>query len=150
MKKVLLLLALLSIQQAFGQFRLPQAKLSDEKSHTFLLVNATVVPSPGQKMEAASIYVKDGKIAAIGKDLKVPAGTYRRDAKGAWVYPSFIDLFSTYGMAAASAGKQERTYPMSPQYESNRPGTFLWNQALKPELDASTLFQVNAKEAEEL
>ena len=150
MKKVLLLLSLLSMQQAFAQFRLPQAKLSDEKSHTFLLVNATVIPSPGQKMEAASVYVKDGKIAAIGKDLKVPAGTYRRDAKGAWVYPSFVDLFSSYGMTAAAAAKQDRNYPMSPQYESSRPGVFLWNQALKPELDAAAFFQAQSKEAEEL
>jgi imidazolonepropionase-like amidohydrolase len=150
MKKVLLLLSLLSLQQVFAQFRLPQAKLSDEKSHTFLLVNATIVPSPGQKIEAASVYVKDGKIAAIGKDLKVPAGTYRRDAKGAWVYPSFIDLFSSYGMSASAGAKQERNYPMNPQYESGRPGTFLWNQALKPELDASAFFQAQSKEAEEL
>ncbi len=150
MKYFLVCLSLLTLSAVQAQYRLPQAKLSDEKSHTFLLYNATIIPAPGQKLEAASLYVKDGKIAAIGKDISVPAGTYRRDAKGAWVYPSFIDLFSSYGISASTGGKQDRTYPMGPQYESSRPGAFLWNQALKPETDASALFQANNKEADEL
>jgi imidazolonepropionase-like amidohydrolase len=133
-----------------GQYRLPQAKLSDEKSQTFLITNATIVPAPGEKLESASLYVKDGKIAAIGKNLIVPPGTLQRDAGGAWIYPSFIDLFSSYGMSAAKTGSGDRGYPMGPQYESGRPGSFLWNQCLKPETDASGLFQENSAEGEEL
>jgi imidazolonepropionase-like amidohydrolase len=133
-----------------AQYRLPQAKLSDEKAHTFLLENATLISAPGNKIEGASLYVKNGKIAAIGKNLQVPAGTYRRDLKGAWVYPSFIDLFSSYGMQATKNLTQERAYPMSPQYESSRAGNFLWNQCLKPELDAAGMLQDNPAEAEEL
>ena len=134
----------------FGQFRLPQARLSDEKSYSFLLYNATIVPSPGVKMEASSIYVKDGKIAAIGKNLVVPDGIVKIDAGTAWVFPSFIDLFSSHGMQGAKAASGDRGYPGSPQYDSNRPGVFLWNQCLKPELDASSLIQENAAEAEDL
>ena len=150
MKKILFLcLSLLTFSRMQAQFRLPQAKLSDELSPAFLLYNATIIPAPGQKLESAAIYVKDGKIASIGKNLQVPDGTLRIDAAGAWVYPSFIDLFSSYG-TGAMAPKADRPYPMSPQYESSRPGAFLWNMALKPELDAAAYFQAAEKEAEDL
>lgn len=145
-----LLFFLLIFTNLEAQFRLPQARLSDEKTHTFLLVNATLVMEPGSKMEAASIYVKDGRIAAIGKNLSVPEGIYRRDAGGAWVYPSFIDLFSSFGLQGSASRTGDRNYPLTPQYESNRPGVFLWNQCLKPELDASALIQDNPSEAAEL
>lgn len=144
------LLCLLAGRMLPGQFRLPQARLSDEKSPTFLLENATIIPEPGSKMEGASIYVKDGKIAAIGKNLSVPAGVYRRDAAGAWVYPSFIDLYSSFGMQASGGKSGDRNYPLTPQFESGRPGVFLWNQCLKPELDAAGLVQDNPAEAAEL
>ena len=137
---------------SIAQFKLPQAKLTDERSYSFVLRNATLVVSAGQVLQGASLLVSDGKIVAVGKDIQIPAGIESRDLKGAWVYPSFIDLFSSYGMSAPT-GKGEsgdRSYPMGPQYESSRPGTFLWNQCLKPEFDASTVFQQNQKEAEEL
>lgn len=149
-KHALVLVFLSAGTLVMAQFRLPQSKLSDEKTHSFLLENATLITSPGTKMEGASLYVKNGKIAAIGKNLQVPEGTFRRNVNGAWVYPSFIDLFSSYGMQGNKGPAMERPYPMSPQYDSNRPGHFLWNQCLKPELDAAGIIQENPAEAEEL
>lgn len=39
----------------------------------------------------ADIYCEDGIIAAIGKNLSVPAGTEEYDASGKYVFPGFID-----------------------------------------------------------
>ncbi|HPI09904.1 MAG TPA: amidohydrolase family protein [Catalimonadaceae bacterium] len=133
----------------FAQYRLPQAKLSDERTNEFVLVNATLVPEPGQKIDSASIYIKDGIVVAAGKGIAYPKNLATQDLKGAWVYASFIDLFSGYGIAPPKPNTDGPFSP-GPQYDSRRAGAFAWNQALKPEFDASSVFQPNNKDAEEL
>jgi len=136
-----------------GQYRLPQARISDERKDEFILINATLIPEPGVKLEKASIHIKGGLIVAAGIGIPMPDKVVTKDLKGAWVYPSFIDVFSGYGMSNSVAnrlGGAEMTVRQIPQYESKRPGAFALNQALKPEFDATYAFQPNQKEAEEL
>src|SRR4029077_12365706 len=57
---------------------------------TTVITNATVHVGNGQVIENASIVMTDGKIAAVGKDIPVPAGATVVDAKGKQVYPGLI------------------------------------------------------------
>jgi imidazolonepropionase-like amidohydrolase len=57
---------------------------------TTVITNATVHKGNGELIENASIVITDGKIAAIGKDITVPAGASTVDAKGKQVYPGLI------------------------------------------------------------
>src|SRR5262245_50682586 len=57
---------------------------------TTVITNATVHVGNGEVIENASIVITDGKIAAVGKNVTVPAGATTVDAKGKQVYPGLI------------------------------------------------------------
>src|SRR5689334_8451938 len=61
-----------------------------KQTTTTVITNATVHKGNGEVIENASIVITDGKIAAIGKDITVPAGATTVDAKGKQVYPGLI------------------------------------------------------------
>ena len=55
---------------------------------------------PGTTLTNATVLVRDGRIASVGIDLAVPAGTRIWDLSGAHVYPGFIDPYLTLGNPA--------------------------------------------------
>jgi imidazolonepropionase-like amidohydrolase len=61
-----------------------------KQTTTTVITNATVHKGNGEVVENASIVITDGKIAAIGKDVAIPAGATTVDAKGKQVYPGLI------------------------------------------------------------
>ncbi|CAO3651530.1 unnamed protein product [Mucor fragilis] len=70
-------------------------------------------------LEAGQIYLKDGLIAAVGRDLKVPKGTRILDAGGRVVTPGIVDMHShmtvdSLGGLTASDDTNEMTSPTTP------------------------------------
>lgn len=63
-----------------------------------LITHGKLVTPTG--VQEADLLVTDGKIAAIGRDLAVPAGAQRYDAGGSWVLPGFIDTHVHGGLDA--------------------------------------------------
>jgi len=59
-----------------------------------VLKNGTVITVTGETLKNATILVKKGKIAAIGKDLEVPSGMAEIDITGFYVMPGIIDTHS--------------------------------------------------------
>ena len=72
-------------------------------AETFVLTNARIVPVSAPVIERGSIVVQDGKIAAVGAQIKPPAGAKKIDATGLTVYPGLVDGLSTWGMATVLA-----------------------------------------------
>lgn len=130
-----------------AQFGLPQADLSDHRPIEFAIVNATIIPEPGKRIDSATLYVKNGKIVAVGKQVALPAKIQRYSASGLWIYPAFIDLYSSYGIAATTSPTNPMERMGRPVYESQKPGNYLWNQALKPEYEAVSQFTPQPKDA---
>ncbi|MBI3724509.1 amidohydrolase family protein [bacterium] len=65
------------------------------KTHGNVLIQGgTVLPVSGPRRERTDVLVRDGKIAAIGKDLEAPEGVARIDARGRFVVPGAIDCHS--------------------------------------------------------
>jgi len=59
------------------------------------IVGGTVLTvGPQGTLEKATVLVRDGKIAAVGRDLLVPAGATVIDASGRYVMPGIIDCHS--------------------------------------------------------
>src|SRR5271163_7724 len=56
--------------------------------------NATIFTVTQGNIEHGSILIRDGKIAAVGKDLKAPDGVAVIDATGQYVIPGIIDCHS--------------------------------------------------------
>ncbi|MGC1171837.1 MAG: amidohydrolase [Candidatus Acidiferrales bacterium] len=61
---------------------------------TILIQNATVMTVTHGNIEHGSILIRDGKIAAVGTDLKAPEGAAVIDATGQYVIPGIIDCHS--------------------------------------------------------
>ncbi|MBV8052915.1 MAG: amidohydrolase [Acidobacteriaceae bacterium] len=59
-----------------------------------------------------SVYIKDGKIAAVGKDVSVPAGATVVDAGGKFLTPGLID---SHSHIALDDDVNEATSPITPQ-----------------------------------
>jgi hypothetical protein len=92
------------------------------------------------------LLIRKGKVEAAGKGIKIPAEAVVVDVKGYHVYPSFIDLYTEYGLNPVVA--PARPNPDMPQIESQKTGAYHWNQAIKPEVDAEQLFKANNTIAE--
>ncbi|VUD56303.1 Deacetylase [Thalassocella blandensis] len=93
----------------------------EAKSHPqWAVINATVLTGTGERLESASILVKDGKITAVGNQLDIPAGTQTIDAQGKWLTPGLIDVHSHMGVYSApdtvnNADGNEMTEPVTAQ-----------------------------------
>src|SRR5580658_2206719 len=61
---------------------------------TIFIQNATVLTVTHGNIEHGSILIRDGKIAAVGADLKAPEGAAIIDATGQFVMPGIIDCHS--------------------------------------------------------
>ncbi|MCF8475268.1 MAG: amidohydrolase [Emcibacter sp.] len=70
-----------------------------------LIKNATVLTGKGDQIDQASVLMEQGKIVAVGKDLKTPDGAVVIDASGKWVTPGIIDVHSHLGVYASPSHK---------------------------------------------
>jgi len=71
-----------------------RAATSPEAPSVILIQNATVLTVSHGIIEHGSILIKDGKIAAVGQNLKAPDGAQIIDATGQFVTPGIIDCHS--------------------------------------------------------
>jgi imidazolonepropionase-like amidohydrolase len=62
------------------------------------ILNAKIHVEPGSVIEGGTILLRDGKIAAVGKNVAVPAGAERIDAAGKVVTAGLIDASSRIGL----------------------------------------------------
>lgn len=82
--------------------------------------NATVLTGTGERIDGGDVLMVDGRIAAVGRSLSLPAGASVIDATGRWVTPGLIDVHSHLGVYA-SPGTQsasdgnEATDPVTAQ-----------------------------------
>ena len=90
-------------------------------------------------LKDATLIIKQGKIISVGNNITVPKDAASIDCKGKYIYPSFIDLFSDYGITVAEQPKRSRSYYQA-QFVSDTKGAYGWNQAIRPETDASKIF----------
>jgi imidazolonepropionase-like amidohydrolase len=65
-----------------------------QDSGTILIQNATILTISHGNIEHGSILIRDGKIAALGTDLKAPEGATVIDAAGQFVMPGIVDCHS--------------------------------------------------------
>lgn len=149
MKKILLLSSfLLFVFSAFAQKTFPYNGVTDHRDGLYAFTNATIFKTYNEKIENATLVIKNGKVIACGSGARVPSDAVVIDASGKTIYPAFVDIFSGYGMPLAIRG--EGGGRRSPQMLSKKKGAYSWNQALRSEFDAAENFAVDKKAAKEL
>lgn len=105
-------------------------------SETYALMNARVVVSADETLERATLIVKDGLIIDMGVAVLPPKSAIKIDLKGYTLYPSFIDIYATEGVAKSEFNKPVH----QPQLSTLKEGPYYWNQSIHPETDAYSLF----------
>lgn len=149
MKKIIQSLAIfwliVGVSPLFAQTTFPQNGVFDVRDAGFAFTNATIFKKYNEKLEKATLIVRNGKVEAIGVGIPIPKDVVVVDCNGKSIYPAFIEPFGALGMPEmrndAPQGRQ------APQMLSNKKGAFSWNEALKSEFRAHENFVANENEA---
>jgi imidazolonepropionase-like amidohydrolase len=105
--------------------------------------NATIHVSPTEVIENGTLLIKEGKVVRVGNAVNIPKNTTIVDLSGKTIYPSFIDMYTTFGVTKPKRGGD------GPQYGAGRSG-FYWNDHIMPEQDVMASFKYDAKDASEM
>jgi len=147
--KVVKIFSLLAFALVSAQTTFPENGVADKRPERFALINATVVVSFEKKLEGADILIQKDRIEAIGTDIVLPEDAVVYDMSGKYIYPSFIDLYSGYGIEISKTGGTGTDGTHRPQFLSDKKGAYGWNEAIKTEVDAASLFQAKPDKAKD-
>lgn len=138
--KRLLPLLLLAGGSVCAQVTQPVNGVADNRTGCYAFTNATIVKDAQTTLSNATLVIKEGRIVAVG-NVTAPAEAIVIDCKGKYIYPSFIDLFSDYGIPVPQrTGGGGFNFNAPAQLTSNTKGAFGWNQAIKAEINGADLF----------
>lgn len=87
-----------------------------------------IIPIAGETIENGVVLIRDGKIAAVGKDIDIPVEARIIDATGKVVMPGFVEAHSSEGLSQANETNPNVPYvsvldgidPMRPYFDSAR------------------------------
>lgn len=71
---------------------------------TFVIRNARIVTVSGADIENGTVVIRDGKIAAVGSTVEIPANAQSIDARGLSIYPGMIDAGTSMGLVEVGQG----------------------------------------------
>src|SRR3954471_10861161 len=100
MKKALLLVfltAFLTKMQAQSYFPVNESVQNKSKNYT-VFTNATIYVTPTQKIDKGTLLIQDGKVIAVGNNITIPKNSITIDLAGKTIYPSFIDIYTSFGV----------------------------------------------------
>ena len=146
-KKTSLLVCLVFTITLYAQENIPKNDgVKTINSSYTAVTNAKIHVSPTQIIENGTLVIKDGKIVSVGSNVSIPKNAVVTDLSGKSIYPSFIDIYSTFGVK-----KPERPSNNSrrPQYDSKREG-YYWNDHIRADQNAIDMFKYDDKEAKKL
>ena len=148
MRKLLLsCLILLSINQLKAQEYFPAnegVKTSNEQFTAF--TNATIHVSPTLTIENGTLLIQHQKVIGSGKNMSIPKNTITIDLNGKHIYPSFIDMYTDFGIEKP---KRISNPSRRPQYNASRKG-YYWNDHIMTDQRGVDDFKFDVKKAEEL
>ena len=143
-KQLYLCLLFLCSSFLFAQDYFPKNDgVSNPNTNYTAFTNAKIHITPTEIINNGTLLIKDGKIISSGKNVTLPENTITIDIKGKSIYPSFIELYSSFGVEKP---KRVQSSNRSPQYDASREG-FYWNDHIRPEQNAIDYFSFDEKTA---
>ena len=132
-----------------GQDNFPINDVKDNRTNAYAFTNATIHVDYQTTIENATLLIKDGIIQQVGAGISTPKGYTTIDAKGKHLYPSFIEMYSSYGLpkleksAGFDWGAAEKIAPVTK-------GAYNANDAIKSDHHAASTFSINNDAAKAL
>jgi imidazolonepropionase-like amidohydrolase len=148
MKKfITLLLLLILIPKINAQEYFPNNESIKNKNNNFTaFTNAKIYVTPTQIIEKGTLLIQNGKIIATGTSVTIPQNTVTVNMEGKTIYPSFIDMYTSFGMDKPKKTEGSR---QSQSYDTKRAG-YYWNEHIRSEVNAADNFEYDQPKAEEL
>ena len=144
MKNYLLGVFLMMSLSVVGQTYYPtNLGTKTKESHFQAFTELTLHPQPGETIENGTLLIRDGKVVAAGSQVKIPENSIVRSLPGQHVYPSFIDLYTSFGIDEIDP---KTTRGRSTQYKANQEGGY-WNDHILSDYQAISDYSYNEKEA---
>lgn len=119
-------------------------KTTNDKFTAF--TNAIIHISPTQTIENGTLLINKQKIVSSGKNVSIPKNTMIIDLKGKHIYPSFIDMYTNFGIEKT---KRNTNTSRRPQYDASREG-YYWNDHIMPDQRGFDDFAYDKAKAKEL
>ncbi|MFM1877567.1 MAG: hypothetical protein RLZZ241_433 [Bacteroidota bacterium] len=110
------------------------------------LTHARIYLAPGKIVENGTLLIQNGKVIQVGTSVRIPENSKVIDLKGKHIYPSFIDLFSEFGIEKP---KRSPGAGRTAQYDATREG-FYWNDHIRPEQSAIAAYAFDSRSAADL
>ena len=148
MKKfIALLFLLILIPKINAQEYFPNNESIKNKNNNFTaFTNAKIYVTATQIIEKGTLLIQNGKIIATGTSVTLPQNTVTVNMEGKTIYPSFIDMYTSFGMDKPKKTEGSR---QSQSYDTKRAG-YYWNEHIRSEVNASDNFEYDQPKAEEL
>src|SRR5688572_11616844 len=145
-------LLLCFMANSFSQVTFPENGVADPRHGHYAFTNATIVKDGNTTLNNATMIIRDGRIIAIGNNIKVPAAAVEVDCKGKYIYPSFIDIYADYGIPQrpATTGTGGFNPAQQSQLATATKGAYGWNQAIKSDAETYKVFVVDETKAKPL
>ncbi len=94
---------LLALTFLVGLFFAVPRTVAQQNTGVYAITHAKIITLVGLPIEDGTLVIKDGKIAAVGAAVEVPAGAQVIDAKGLQVYPGLFDPVTQMGLSEIGA-----------------------------------------------
>jgi imidazolonepropionase-like amidohydrolase len=148
-KFTLILALLLCGWTAFAQETFPRNDVKDNRAGLYAFTDVTLVVDPQTTIQHATLLIKGSKIEQVGTNLTVPKGYTVIDLKGKYIYPSMIDMFTSYGLPDVERTRSSG-FGGAEQMDTKTKGAFNANQAIRSHYNAADEFTINTKIADEM
>ena len=78
---------------------------------TIAITGGRVHPVSGPVIENGTVLIRNGRIAAVGANVTIPADAQRIDATGKWVTPGIVNVATTLGVVEIGAVSETNDQP---------------------------------------
>lgn len=140
-------LAIFATGLLHAQKTFPVNGVADERNTIYVFKNATIYKDAETIIPNGTLVIQKDKILEVGTNIAVPAGAVVVDCNGRSILPSFIDIYSSYGINTSQRTAGGFNYGAPAQFNSNTKGAVGWNQAIKAEVNGVELFTADEKQA---
>jgi imidazolonepropionase-like amidohydrolase len=133
-----------------AQVTFPVNGVASPKTGCYAFTNATLVKDGQTTLTNATLVIREGKIVAVGAVAALPKDAVVIDCSGKYIYPSFIDIYTDYGVPVQQRQQGGFSFNQPAQLTSNQKGAYGWNQAIRSDVEAAALFGVDDGKAKTL
>lgn len=146
-KSIILIIFLFSIVIYSQEYFPNNTGVKTKANTTIAFTNATIYVTPSQIINKGTLLIKDGKVLNVGSAITIPKGAEIINLNGKYIYPSFIDVYASFGISKPKRKPNSRN--SKPQYDAQRKG-YYWNDHIRPDTNPINIFKFDDSKAKEL